>query len=181
MASSRRMKKMTKDGHSNFDVVERVVHPAHAQQVCRRGNAGARQTHRLDPFDEPKQVRACSNRHASALRQLSSIVTCALGPLPFFPCPVTSPVPVLPGSSRLEPNIGNTRAKTRQIKEIVVGWRLWRARGSFIPTPTRQPSAPTARPVRPPAREPRSTCRRQPFRGRRCGRCASQRLSSSGG
>ena len=39
--------------------------------------AGARQTHRLDPFDEPKQVRACSNRHASAPRQLSSIVTCA--------------------------------------------------------------------------------------------------------
>ena len=39
--------------------------------------AGARQTHRLGPFDEPKQVRACSNRHASAPRQLSSIVTCA--------------------------------------------------------------------------------------------------------
>lgn len=67
-------------GPTKLAVVDNVASPACAQQICRRGNGGARQEHRLDPFDEPMKARARPNRLAACMY-----------PCSMCPCVVCSP------------------------------------------------------------------------------------------
>ena len=57
-------------------VILGVVHPAPAQPVCRKGSVRARRELRINPLDEPMEVRARPSRHANFLPRACIASSC---------------------------------------------------------------------------------------------------------